>query len=296
MSVTNLRLNYISGFLGAFLLCYMVSCHKTPVQHESIYENQPTITALEPQSIDETSGIADSKINRDFLWVQEDSGNPPQLFLVNHDGKVKKTVFLKGIANRDWEDMTLAGGPDPSLDYLYVADIGDNGLVHTDYTIYRFPEPSLTVDTVRNIDKIKFIYPDGAHDAEAFIVDAQYGEIYIITKRDTASRIYKIKNRNETSAQTADYVTSLKFNGVVSAALSPDRTAMLVKTYADLYHFSVDPGKSLAETFNSKPTSVTYQVEPQGEAIAFNVDNTGFYTLSEKGFASTVRLFFYRKK
>ncbi|RYE54603.1 MAG: hypothetical protein EOP48_11945 [Sphingobacteriales bacterium] len=254
-------------------------------------------TALEPQSIDEASGIADSRINRGYLWVQEDSGNPPQLYLVAHDAKVKKTIFLEGVNNRDWEDMAIAKGPDPSLDYLYVADLGDNGSIHPEYSIYRFPEPSLTVDTVRKIDRIRLKYPDGSHDAEAFIVDDLNKEIYVITKRDSSSRVYRLKGPiNETGVNTLEYITSLKFNGVVSAAIAPDRKSMLVKTYSAIYYFEIKPGISLAEVFKTVPNPVTYQVEPQGEAICFLDDNAGFLTLSEKAFASTVKLFNYRRK
>ena len=71
-------------------LFYMVSCHKTPAVNQSVFDNDPTQKVLDPQSIDEASGIADSRINRGHIWVQEDSGNPPQLFLVSHEAKVKK--------------------------------------------------------------------------------------------------------------------------------------------------------------------------------------------------------------
>jgi hypothetical protein len=262
-----------------------------------LFEGEPSSYVIDPQSIDESSGIADSKINQDYLWVQEDSGNPTQLFLISHDGKVKKSIFLAGIANRDWEDMTLAMGPDPSLDYLYLGDIGDNGNTHSDYTIYRFPEPSLTVDTVRKIDKIVFRYPDGAHDAEAFIVDDLKKEIYIITKRDTLSRVYRLKSGySESAINTLEYVTSLQFNSVVSASLSRDRQDLLIKTYADIFHYDIKQDISLAEVFGTNPTTVNYQVEPQGEAISFASDNTGFFTLSEKAFSTVVKLYGYKRK
>jgi hypothetical protein len=297
MPLSNLKLNYLSGILLLTFLFYMVSCHKTPIIHDSVFDNEPTQTALDPQSIDEASGIADSRINRGYIWVQEDSGNPPQLFLVGHDAKIKKSIFLDGISNRDWEDMTIAKGPDPSLDYLYVADLGDNGSTYSDYTIYRFPEPSLTVDTVRKIDRIRLKYPDGPHDAEAFVVDDLNKEIYIITKRDSTSRIYRLKSPvNENAVNALEYVTSLSFNGVVSAALAPDRKSILVKTYSAIYYFEIKPGMSLSTVFTTTPAPVTYQVEPQGEAICYLDDNSGFFTLSEKAFASTVKLYHYRRK
>ena len=90
MPLSNLKLNYISGMMFLIFLFYMVSCHKTPAVNQSVFDNDPTQKVLDPQSIDEASGIADSRINRGHIWVQEDSGNPPQLFLVSHEAKVKK--------------------------------------------------------------------------------------------------------------------------------------------------------------------------------------------------------------
>src|SRR5690349_22082700 len=102
MTLTNLRLNYISGIQLLVFLFYMVSCHKTPVIHNSVFENEPTQVILDPQSIAECSGIADSRINRGHIWVEEDSGNPPQVSLVGNEGKVKKSIYLSGAVNRDW--------------------------------------------------------------------------------------------------------------------------------------------------------------------------------------------------
>jgi len=120
------------------------------------------------------------------LWVEEDSGNPPQLFLLGHDGNVRKTIYIKGAVNRDWEDITLVN------DTIYVADIGDNNLNFSDYIIYQFVEPSASTDTVSNFNTIHFAYPDGPHDAEAFLVDPTTKDIYIITKLDASSKIYKL--------------------------------------------------------------------------------------------------------
>jgi hypothetical protein len=297
MTLSNHKLNYISGILLILFVFYMVGCHKTPTRFDSVFADEPVVNTLEPQSIDEASGIADSRINQGYVWVQEDSGNPPGLFLVSHDAKIKKSVYLDGIENRDWEDISLAKGPDASLDYLYLADIGDNGNKHTESVIYRFPEPSLTVDTVRNFSRIRFRYPDGPRDAEALIVDDLKKEIYIITKRDSVSGIYRLKaGYNDNSLNTLEYVGALSFNGVVSAAISVNREDLLVKTYSAIYHYKISKGISLAEVLAGTPSPVTYQVEPQGEAISFRNDNSGFFTLSEKSFGSAVKLYEYKRK
>jgi hypothetical protein len=256
----------------------------------------PSITPLST-IIQESSGVADSRINPGYLWVVEDSGNPPRLSLLGHDGKVLKTVYIRWAINHDWEEMTIAKGPDPALDYLYVADIGDNGNVNPSCTIYRFPEPSKTADTVRIYDKIVFQYPDGAHDSEAFLVDDVSKDIFIITKRDKSSRVYRLPGNYSTSTtNTLEFVTELSYNGVTGAAISPDGRDILVKTYTKIFHYSRTPGITIAQTLKTTAVMAPYRLEPQGEAVCFALDNSGYYTLSEKGISTSVSLYFYKRK
>src|SRR5690348_8230796 len=125
---------------------------------------KPDAVAVNPM-VAEASGIADSKKNPGYLWVEEDSGNPPELSLVNHTGSLYKKVFIKGATNRDWEDMALSNGK------IYVAETGDNAQSYTDYAFYIFSEPEKTIDTIYSFQKISFRYPDGSHDTEAFLVE-----------------------------------------------------------------------------------------------------------------------------
>ncbi len=114
--------------------------------------------------LNEVSGIADSKLNTGYLWVQQDSGNPPLIYLLKHDGTVTDSILIENATNRDWEDIVLSG------DQLFIGDIGDNNATYPDYAFYRFNEPSLGMERVSNSDKIEFTYPDGSHDAEALAI------------------------------------------------------------------------------------------------------------------------------
>ena len=260
------------------------------------FENTPTTLPMKT-FIGEASGIADSKISPGYLWVEEDSGNPPQLYLLNHAATTVKKVYIKGATNRDWEDIALAAGPDPSKKYLYVAEIGDNDGNHPSSSFYRFEEPTASTDTVRVFDLINFTYADGPRDAEAFLIDDNTKDIYIISKRDTKSRLYKIAWPYSTSAvNTAVFVQELPYNGVVSAAISTDGKEIIVKTYVALYYYSKNTGESVAQTLQKTYTELGYVLEPQGEAVCFALDNSGFYTLSELGLGSTQSLYFYKRK
>jgi hypothetical protein len=278
----------LSSFLF-FSIILITACQEkevtgTPLQPQ--FDSVPTAHIVKPL-IQEASGIADSKMVPHTLWVQEDSGNPPQLYSLNYNGTVRKTVFIKGATNRDWEDLARAG------DTLYVADIGDNNQVFSEYTIYKFAEPQTNVDTVRQFKTIRFRYADKAHDAEALLVDTVTNAIYIITKRDKVSLVFKIENPS-TGLNTAIQVGQLTYNNVVSATLSPDGSEVLVKTYTTIFRY-IRGKLSIEAALQGTPMSLSYVLEPQGEAITFATDNSGFFTLSEKGMSKVVNLYFYKR-
>jgi hypothetical protein len=266
------------------------SCHKSAAAVEPEFDSIPVVKPLSP-TINETSGIADSKANPGFLWAQEDSGNPPQLYLVRHDGTVVKTIYIKNAVNRDWEDIALAGTD------LYIGDIGDNQKQYTEYSFYRFPEPASSLDTIRNAEQIKFRYPDGPHDAEAFLVDPSTRDIYIITKQAQPSGIYRLSfPYSTTQVNTAVSAGSLPLNGIVSATLSANGGEIILKTYGSLYQYKRNSGETIAQALQKTPATLPYLAEPQGEAVSFALNNTGYFTLSEKLFAPSVELRFYRRR
>ena len=284
--------SFVSSLL---LLGFFISgsaCHKktSDLQDKPIFDSVPTLKPVIPL-IEEASGIADSKINEGFLWVQEDGGNPTELYLMGHDGKVFKKVFIKDVVNRDWEDMAVSGNE------IFIADIGDNNLSYPQYSIIYFSEPASSVDTIKNATTLTFQYPDGSHDAEAFLMDGDTKDIYVITKRDNVSKIYKIAYPYKTGAvNTATLAGSLPYTGVVSAAISIDGKEILVKTYFGINYYQRNAGQTITQALQTAPKTLPYKIEPQGEAVCFNKNNTGFYTLSEKGMSSTVNLYFYPRK
>ncbi len=285
------------------VLFLVVSCSKNGVNTTSSneYSDKPQHTILTGGSIREASGIADSKANPGYLWVEEDSGNPSQLYLLGHDGKIAGKVKIAGGTNRDWEDIVLGAGPVNGTSYLYIGDIGDNNSTYSSYTIYRFPEPAINIAkigsaAVTKFSKINFKYPDSAHDAEAFLVDPGTKDIYVITKRDARSKVYKLPYPQDTTKLiTAVYVSDLAFDLVTSATLSPDSKELIVKTYTNLYFYSRSPTESIATTLSRTPPTLFYDVEQQGEAVCFALDFSGFYTLSETRTATPATLDFYKR-
>ena len=281
------------------LLLVITACHimNTACSKEEVtqrmqilYDSIPVSKKVVP-IINEASGIADSKKNPGVLWVEEDSGNPTQLQVLGHDGIVKKQIFIKGVENRDWEDICLSDGK------IYIGDIGDNAQVYTEYCFYCFNEPLMDEDTIQSAQRIRFNYADGARDAEAFFVDPGTKDIFIITKRDNPSRVYKINYPYSIgTVNIAEQVATLTYSGVVGAAISPDGKEIITKTYIGLQHFTRNANQTITEVFKSKFTALAYKSEPQGEAVGFAINGSGFFTLSEKGFGSVVNLYYYPGK
>ena len=271
------------------LTYHFTGCNKTNgTDTHPLFDDTPQVKPLVPV-VNEISGIADSKVNTGYLWAQEDSGNPPQLFLIGHDGIVHKKIYLKGLVNRDWEEMALFNHE------IYIAETGDNAGVYTGYRFYRFPEPALSADTVYSIDTIRFTYPDGPHDCEAFVVDPATRNIYLITKRESQSRIYRL-SYPYSADNTVSFAGTLPYTGVVGASLSENGKELILKTYSNLYYYAMGAGESLETALQKNYSALAYQVEPQGEAVSFAADGSGFYTISEKAFAPLVNICFYKRK
>src|SRR6185295_9973799 len=88
-----------------------------------------------PASLNEISGMGQSRSNPDIFWVHNDSGDMPRVYAVNRSGKLVGTYRLEGANAEDWEDMAI--GPAPGgRSYLYLADIGDNSAQRKSIRVY----------------------------------------------------------------------------------------------------------------------------------------------------------------
>ncbi|OQP65363.1 hypothetical protein A3860_16990 [Niastella vici] len=297
MFAQKLHVSFSYRHILFIIMAGLSACHQDKSDgNVTGFTSTPQEFAVNEASLNEVSGIADSKANPGYLWVEQDSGNPPDIGLLKHDGTFLKNIHLANVVNRDWEDMVLSNGPLQGIQYLYIAETGDNLLVHPDYVIYRLEEPLAAADTVKNIDAIAFYYPDGSHNTEAILVDPTSKDIYLITKTDLKSRIFKLTYPYSTTVMNrAEDVGVLPYNYVTSAAISPAGNGIVIKTYDAIYYYPHKSGETMLQSLSNKPVNLPYTPEPQGEAIVFANNDSGFYTLSEKGLASSVKLYFYKR-
>ncbi len=255
---------------------------------------------LADDRVDEASGLAASRRNPGVLWTHNDSGDKPRLFALDAKGRHLGVYTLLGAEARDWEDIALGPGPEPRLHYLYVADCGDNKARHDVKVIYRLPEPVVRADqapiesALGGVEAIHFRYPDGPRDAETLMVDPATADLYVISKREQAVRVYRAAFPQLTDAViTLEALGKLPLNGVTAGDISADANEVLVKTYEAVHYWPRLPGQDLGEALQEPPRRLPYYPEPQGEAIAWHPAAGGYYTLSEERESIPAMLYFY---
>jgi hypothetical protein len=286
--------------IALLILVLVVSCGKRNHSGDSeVFLEAKPLGQLTDKKLEEVSGLAASKANPGYLWTHNDSGNPPEVYLVDEKLKIRLSCNLPGIKNRDWEDIAVGPGPTDSKTYVYVADIGDNNAKHKVKYIYRFEEPVANAKgemTIESFDRITFRLEDGPKDTEAIMVDPKTKNIYVVSKREKPVSVYEIKYPyavNETV--TAAKIVALPLTQIVSADISSDGNEVLMKNYDNIYYWKID-GQPIAEVLHRKPQLLKYTEEPQGEAITFDLNGAGFYTLSETLLTEKIFLYYYERK
>ncbi|MND28803.1 hypothetical protein D3C80_192960 [compost metagenome] len=260
--------------------------------------------AVNNNALKEISGIASGRTNKELLYVHEDSFCPNKVYLLNTKGEYQGSLKLKGRKNWDWEDIAVGGGPEESKHYIYVGDIGDNFKLMNAAIVYRFEEPNLTnaslpiKSKVYRPDKLRFQYPDGRHNAETLLLDPLTKDLYIVTKGKTAT-IYRAEfPQNSIKSTKLEYIGSLPISQATGGSISSDGKEIIIKDYYRIYYWKRLEGQSINEALTATPELLPYQREMQGEAVGFNNDNSGYYTISEiesrKGLVPT--LYFYKRK
>ncbi len=258
---------------------------------------------LENPAIIEASGLAVSRSNPSLLWVHNDSGDYNRLFVAGRNGEDYGEFILRGAQNRDWEDMAAGPGPVSGLTYLYVGEIGDNHAQYDIMSIYRVPEPdisaldSVTYMPVDNVERIDYVYPDGPRDAETLMIDPLTKDLYIVSKREERSGVYLAEYPQPVGEViTLKKVGLFPFNRALAGDISADGREIIIKTDYRVYYWTREPGESVFKALERQPVLLPYTIEPQGEAIGWMPDGSGYYTVSEMVDNIEPVLYFYRRR
>lgn len=241
--------------------------------------------ALADASLNEVSGVVASVAHPGVFWVHNDSGDTPRIFAVDGKGQLLGTVTVAGAAAIDWED--IARGPCPAGTCLYLADVGDNNMVRTSYTIYRIPEPATIGDVTVTAEALPFTYPDGAHNCETLLVHPVTGAITLVTKVFVGeSSIFELPLplTPGTAAVAVDKGPVKPPSGSVlytGGDVHPAGKGVLLRTYGGLWYYPMSAGATVAEALAGTPCNVPVAAEGQGEAVGFLGGGEGYLTIGE---------------
>ena len=281
-----------------FLSLGCIDKDKEVVTSTSKFKPAVSSGTIVDKNLQEASGIVASRTNEGMFWVINDSGNDARIFLIDDKGNTVHYYWIKDAINFDWEDIAI-NTHENGKSYLYIGDIGDNFAVRKNINMIVLEEPIIgnPNDTiVTDYKNYPLKYPDGAKDAETIMVDPITSTIYIITKRENNVLLYEVpKSLNESDPTNLTFKTNLPIFNVTSGDISSNGEEILVKTYDAIYYWKRLNNESIPQTMSGTHESITYNPEPQGESISWAVNNNGFYTLSEKSWASEQVLYFFER-
>jgi hypothetical protein len=234
-------------------------------------------------SANELSGLVRSRSQADLLWSHDDSGAGPILYGLRTDGRVATRPTVTGAQAQDWED--IAAGPAANgRPLLYVGDIGDNTSQRPTIDVYRVAEPHVGDGASAPADRLRLRYPDGAHDAEALLVDPLRGDLVIVTKVLGAARAYRVSARLPAGSQTTlTGGPAVNLSLVTAGDVSADGRVIVLRGYDRVAVWVRRGRERLTTTLRRSPclSPTSLGDEGQGEAIALDRHGTSFLTVAE---------------
>ncbi len=267
-------MNYIR-FLFAGIILVSCSTKQTSKVEEPEFRQGKKLAEHNVKPLKEVSGLASSVNNPGLLWAHNDSGNGPDIFLIDKELSIRQRYVLAGVENRDWEDIVVGPGPDSSKNYLFVAEIGDNDAVFPLKYIYRFEEPVINEQqqepvAIEEFETIIFRLPDGQKDTEALLVDPRTKNLMVVSKREKPVNVYLIEYPySTTDTITAKQITTLPLTQIVAGSFSADGNEILMKNYNHIYYWKNSSNASVVELLQQQPKEIPYIIEPQGESITW---------------------------
>lgn len=273
-------------FLNIYLL---VGVAKILSQVSGIsYNSAREIGVIQDSRINEASGMANSRLTEGNYWVHNDSGDGPNLYLINSEGNVLTTGFVSGASSRDWEDITSFMWEGQS--YLLIADVGDNPKNKSEYRLFIIKEPVYNANGANTtyyplVATIKYMYEDGSKDCESVAVDEQEKKIILCTKVGGKNgKVYELPLTLQSSSTilSAQSIATLDVEDPATAMdISSDGQRAIVRTYYDAFEFVRYEGETWNQTFSRTPLKISTPQMGGGESITYGNNSKDLYLVRE---------------
>ncbi|MDQ2686722.1 MAG: WD40 repeat domain-containing protein [Armatimonadota bacterium] len=274
------------------------------------YAQATTLGTLQDPAINESSGVAASRRNPGLFWTHNDSGDGPFVYALGPHGEKRGTFRLRGVSSvTDCEDIAIGPGPQPGVPYLYLGDIGDNAHNRSQCVVWRFPEPHVTKTETHTTqahpvltdapEALRFVYPDGPHDAETLLVHPKTGRVYVVTKNKSGvNGVYTFPMPlNAGKTVTLARVGTVKITGeppmypnlVTGGDIAPDGRRVVLRTYWSAYEYMLPTGKSSFDAvWKTMPALIALPLQAQGEGICYTWPKGDALVLTSEGKGTTL--------
>jgi hypothetical protein len=255
----------------------------------------PVPIGTTPSELPEISGIVASRTYPGTFWVENDSGNPAEIFAVDETGSILATIRVSDAPNVDWEDLTILAS-DSGGDAIYIADTGNNAARETDgeegrtsIPLYRLAEPDPALgDQTLTAERIELMYPDRPYDCEAVFADHTTGDIYLVTKEATPAEIFVARAPHEPGAPVVlEHAGQIDFGFATAADMARDGAYVVVRGYDTVRVFPSLAGGPAATL--ASPAYLDVMPASSAEAICFGA-GYDLFTIAEGTGATLFRI------
>ena len=273
----NLRTNSILG-IATFLMSASLLFAESTIEYSAAKE----VGKLD-KAINESSGIAASRLRTDVLWTHNDSGDAPRLFAIDLKGNSLGECRLDKIKAVDWEDMASFRMDDKA--YLVVGDFGDNGQQRKNVQLHLVREPDPTDKKIKIDRTISFTYETGSNDCECLAIDPTERLAVLIAKGWTPMCevfAFELPAEDDDSQPVARRLATLKLAGATGLDISPDGRRAVVVTYGNAYEYVRAEGESWKVAFSREGREIEMPKRKQGEAICYGADGKTLFVTSER--------------
>ncbi len=293
-----------------YIILFIVLADAVLFAGKPVFGDRVDKATVSSAKLDEISGIVQSRQYPDVFWVHNDDGDIETIYAIDIKGKLIASVEMELKKSRDWEDIAIAKSPEDGKYYIYVGDIGDNDAQFETRKIYRIQEPEVKAyqdhDKIKidekDIDIIEFEYENGPRDSETLLIDPITNDLFLVSKREKNVSVYILNYpQSYKDINTAEKLITLTvgdkgfmLDQIVGGDISPNGKEILIKSYKDVFYYNIEDGETIKDAFSKVPVPANYIPEPQGEAICWDNDAEGFFTISEMGpFKVIPRLYYY---
>lgn len=267
---------------------------------------RPSGTLADP-AIVEASGVVASRLHPGVLWIHNDSGDGPRLYATRTDGEALGRFDLEDTDAVDFEDLAAAPCPDGGA-CLWVGDIGDHGGAARVRTVHVVPEPEVDPSSPAADPgappTLPIAVPWRVH-LDPASTPADFESLFVRTEDDGAfalhlvekidgdrARVFRAITRFEDDTPLVpEVIATLAAPGVpvergrmiTGGDLHPSGRRLVLRVYTGTFEYRLDADADLRGLGTLDPIQVALGpiTERQGEAVGYDEDGLGIWTVSE---------------